>query len=138
MSGKLKIPALALNTVAAVAAVIGVLVFIAANEISDVIPVIIYLALLGVPGIPGSIALLAGNRAILLSAWIVHRIVMVVLLAIYILAWMLSPGSGIAATPFVITALCVNFVSSTAVRQARRLPEQTINTNAPHGKLRAG
>jgi hypothetical protein len=121
---------------AAVAAVIGALVFIPANEIGDVIPVLIYLTLLGVPGIFGSIALLARNRVVLLSAWIIHELVLVVLLAIYILAWMLSPGSGIAATPFLLAALCVNGVSSIAVRQARRIPEQIINTDAQQGRLR--
>ena len=116
----LKKLALALNTVAAVAAAIGAWAFIRANEISDVTPVLFYLALLGAPGIPGSIALLAGNRAILLLCWVVHLVALVALLAIYILAWMLSPGSGIAATPFVFTALCVNGVSSIAVREAKR------------------
>ena len=96
-------------------ALVGGVVYV--KELSlAIVPVLLYFVLLGVPGIPGTAAILSGSAPLRTAGVIIHIITLVVLGTMCLLAWMLSPGSGLAATPLLVGAAIVNYLTLRAIR----------------------
>jgi|GEM_PF-6752388 len=107
--------AISLNIVAALLALVGCVAYIKDRSLATW-PVLLYYGLLGVPGILGTAAILSRSAPLRTMGVIVHILTLVVLVMMLLLAWMLSPGSGLVATPFLVGAAIVNSLSLRAIK----------------------
>lgn len=129
--------AISLNVVAAILALVGSGAYVKAHSLA-INPVLLYFGLLGVPGIPGSAAILSGSASLRTMGVIVHILTLVVLGMMLLMAWMLSPGSGLLATPFLVVAAIVNILSLRAIIAIKAVSYSSLNMDARQEPPRAG
>lgn len=74
-------------------------------------PILGYFVTLAIVGAASAIAYYFRGRSLLLLAGGLNGIAIGLLVALQVAAFALSPGSGIAALPFVVVPLAINFTS---------------------------
>ena len=137
MKRSIKRLAISLNVAAALLALVGSLAYV--NEHSLAInPVLLYFGLLVVSGIPGTAAILSGSAPLRSIGVIVHMLTLFVLGTMFLMAWMLSPGSGLVATPFLVGAAIVNILSLRAIKTLKAASYSSLNMDARQEPPRAG
>jgi len=108
-------PALLLNFIAAIVWIVAE--FSIVSRGGDIIPLLICLGAAGLPGIVANTVLLGLLPSFRIVALAIHAFAIVVLVALFVLACLLSLGSGAAAFPFVFAGILVNWTSMTTLRK---------------------
>ena|SRR3990172_6273977 len=115
-----------INVAAALLALVGSVAYVKEHDLA-INPVLLYFGLLGLPGIPGTAAILSGSAPLRTLGILVHMLALAVLGTMFLLAWMLSPGSGLLATPFLVGAAIVNILSLRAIKAIKAEPNSTFS-----------
>ena len=118
------------NFAAAIASLIGVYMFISQNGL-QFFPVVFYLTLLGIPGLLANLVLVGLFPRFRVAAIALHVLSLVILALLFFMAWMLSPGSGAAASPFILVAVLINIASVAALRRVSSSPNSAVERDAP-------
>lgn len=118
------------NFAAAASSFIGGYIFISQNGL-QFFPVVLYLSLLGIPGLLANLVLIGAFPRFRVAALALHVIALVILVLLFFMAWMLSPGSGAAASLFIFVAVLINITSSAALRRVASAPNSAVKRDAP-------
>ncbi len=115
------------NFIAAIAGVIASFVFVSQSGL-QIFPVLLYFGLLGLPGFFANFVLFGVFPGFRVAALALHFFALVALGVLFVLAWVLSLGSGAAASPFVFAAVLINFASIIALK---KMPNSAFERDAP-------
>ena len=115
------------NFIAAIAGVIASSVFVSQSGLK-IFPVLLYFGLLGLPGIFANFILFGVFRGFRVAALALHFFALVVLGILFVLAWVVSLGSGAAASPFVFAAGLINCASIIALK---KMANSVLERDAP-------
>ena len=116
-------PVVFLNFIAAIASIIAEF-YVVSRDGSYIFLLLLYFGPLGLPGLVANtvlLGLLPGFRVVALA---IHAFAIVVLVAFFVLACLLSLASGGAAFPFVFVAILVNWTSLMALRRMPSLKKE--------------
>lgn len=109
----------ALNALAASGAVLAVFWHIRTHE-RVVVPIVLFFLVVGVPAIAGLLSAALGLKLLRQIAIGIHALGLVLLATAYVLCWMVSPGSGAAATLPIGLAGLINYLSMNELREKTR------------------
>jgi hypothetical protein len=114
----------------AIAIAAGALVLVVASAEGPLRPpVCAYVALLVVPPVVNSAALLLPRARLSRVVEAIHVVTLLVLSSMLAGAWIVSPASGLTATPFLLGAAIVNIVGARALRRrpSRDRPARSVS-----------
>lgn len=104
------------NFTAAIIGIMASFIFVSQNGL-HIFPVLLYFCLLGLPGIFANFVLFGVLPSCRVTALALHFFTLAVLGVLFVLAWMLSLGSGAAASPFIFSAVLINCASIIALKK---------------------